>query len=67
MIKHPDSAILDRIGTTTQVAALLEIRPQAVSQWRRRGIPSARRQTLRLMRPELFQASTTGQDRADGA
>lgn len=56
MNEHPDSALLDRLGTTTAIAALFEVRPQAVSGWRRNGIPKARRQTLRLIRPELFGA-----------
>lgn len=53
---HSDAKLLDKVGTTTQVARMFEVRPQAVSKWRRTGIPSARLQTLRLMRPELFQA-----------
>jgi hypothetical protein len=51
---HPDSARLDAIGTTTEVASLFEVTPQAVSQWRKTGIPKARRQTMKLMRPNLF-------------
>jgi hypothetical protein len=51
---HPDSTLLDQLGTTTAIAALFEVRPQAVSGWRRNGIPKARRQTLRLIRPDLF-------------
>ena len=50
-----DSDIIDRFGGTSALARLLEIEPPSVSEWRKRGIPKARRQTLRLLRPELFQ------------
>lgn len=59
MSAHPDSRLLDSIGTTTYVAALLSVKPQAVSQWRRNGIPQARLQTLQVLRPDVF-----GQHRA---
>jgi hypothetical protein len=51
---HPDSALIDQLGSTSAVAALFEVRPQAVSQWRRNGIPRARRQTMALLRPDVF-------------
>lgn len=51
---HPDSFIVDRLGGPTAVAALCRISSQAVSQWRRHGIPSARRDYLALLRPEAF-------------
>lgn len=52
---HPDSQLIDRLGSTTEVAAMFEVRPQAVSQWRKTGIPKPRRQTMALMRPDLFK------------
>jgi phage terminase Nu1 subunit (DNA packaging protein) len=64
---HSDSALLDRVGTTTEIAALFDVSPQAVSQWRRDGIPKPRRQTLRLLRPELFQAEADGQAVAESS
>jgi hypothetical protein len=54
---HPDSALIDQLGSTSAVAAMFSVRPQAVSQWRRHGIPAARRQTMVLMRPEVFAPS----------
>ena len=51
---HPDSAIVDRLGGPSEVGRLCRIRPQAVSQWRRHGIPPARRDYLSLLRPDAF-------------
>jgi hypothetical protein len=50
-----DSKIIDELGGTSAVAKLFEINPASVSEWRIKGIPKARRQTLKLMRPDLFQ------------
>ena len=46
--------IIDAFGGATGLAKLCRISPQAVTQWRRKGIPPARRQFLELLRPELF-------------
>jgi hypothetical protein len=54
MDKHRDSDLLDLFGTTTEIAAMFEIKPQAVSQWRKYGVPKARRQTMQALRPDLF-------------
>lgn len=51
---HPDSAVIDALGGPTAVGALFEISPQAVSQWRRSGIPKPRRMYLRLVQPQAF-------------
>ena len=54
--KHPDTRIIDSFGGTVALARLCECEPQAVSQWRKTGIPKARRQFLRAIRPDLFDA-----------
>ncbi|MBU0705046.1 MAG: helix-turn-helix domain-containing protein [Chloroflexi bacterium] len=46
-----DSKIIDDLGGTFAVAAVLRIKPPSVSNWRKKGIPSARRQTLALLFP----------------
>lgn len=51
---HPDSEIIDRMGGPGRVGDLCEVSSQAVSQWRKTGIPKARRQYLALVRPEAF-------------
>lgn len=51
---HPDAALIDAMGGTVKVARLCEVSPQAVTQWRRAGIPRARRMYLRVLRPDLF-------------
>lgn len=50
-----DSEIIDRLGGTLVVADLCEITEGAVSQWRKNGIPKARRKYLRLLRPDVFE------------
>lgn len=49
-----DSLIIDALGGTVAVAGMCEVAPQAVSQWRRSGIPAARRMYLKLLRPDVF-------------
>lgn len=49
-----DSDLIDAFGGTSAVARLFEIRPPSVSEWRNEGIPKARRQTMRVLRPDLF-------------
>lgn len=46
--------LIDKLGGTFVVARMFEVRPPSVSGWKRRGIPKARLQTLKLMRPDLF-------------
>ncbi|MDH4052228.1 MAG: helix-turn-helix domain-containing protein [Rubrivivax sp.] len=53
---HADSALIDLLGGSVATAALCEVTSQAVSQWRRQGIPPARRMYLRLLRPDVFEA-----------
>jgi hypothetical protein len=47
--------IVEALGGPAAVALLCKVTPQAVSQWKERGIPAARRQFLELLRPELFK------------
>lgn len=46
--------VIDALGGTAAVADLCDVNMQAVSQWRRNGIPGARRQYLRAVRPDVF-------------
>lgn len=59
------STLIDLLGGTSAVAQLFEISAASVSEWRRNGIPKARMQTLRLLRPDLFQP-TGGQGSSTG-
>lgn len=69
MSHHEDSEIIDRLGGPSEVARLCRIRPQAVSQWRRNGIPAPRRQYLELAQPHAFSvaAGLADEPRACGA
>jgi len=64
---HPDSTLLDRIGTTSEIAHLLRVTPQAVSQWRRDGVPDARRQVLELRWPHVFAQAAASESGAEEA
>lgn len=54
--KHPDSEIIDALGGTAAVARLCQVKPPSVSDWRKEGIPPARRMYLQAVRPEAFLA-----------
>ena len=62
MEQHEDSKIIDALGGTAEVARLCKIKQPSVSEWRREGIPPARRQFLELLRPEVFGAAARKQD-----
>lgn len=61
------STIIDNLGGATAVAKLCECRPQAVSQWKIKGIPKSRLLYLKAVRPDAFvkvsPAETAGQER----
>lgn len=59
MDKLTDTEIIDRLGGTTEVARICQIKPPSVSEWRASGIPPARRQFLELLRPDAFAAAGT--------
>jgi hypothetical protein len=48
-----DSDLIDVLGGTSKVAILCDTTPQAVSQWRKEGIPDARRLILSLSHPDI--------------
>lgn len=54
--KHPDSEIIDALGGTAAVARLCQVKPPSVSDWRKEGIPPARRMYLEAVRPDAFSA-----------
>jgi hypothetical protein len=49
-----DSQIIDALGGTSVVAKLCDVEKQAVSNWRKEGIPKARRMYLQAVRPDVF-------------
>ena len=48
-----DSELIDALGGTGTLARLLKVEPPSVSEWRKNGIPEARRQTLALLYPDI--------------
>lgn len=51
-----DSQIIDALGGTSETARLCRIQPASVSEWRKTGIPDARRMFLELKRPDVFSS-----------
>ncbi|MEZ7524035.1 hypothetical protein [Burkholderia vietnamiensis] len=48
------NVVIDRLGGTTAVARIFEIKPPSVHEWRTNGIPKGRLQYLRLAHPQAF-------------
>jgi hypothetical protein len=55
------STVIKNLGGTKAVAQLCGIKPPSVSAWKRQGIPQAREQYLRLLRPEAWKEPRGGQ------
>ncbi len=49
------ATIIEKFGGVTVVARICKVRPQAVSQWKRTGIPEARLMYLQVIRPDVFE------------
>ena len=62
------SELIDKLGGTTEVARLCDIRPPSVSEWRRKGIPKPWMKFLELARPDAFPIveRRSGADRRSG-
>ncbi|MFJ0392424.1 helix-turn-helix domain-containing protein [Bordetella bronchiseptica] len=60
-MRHPDSDIIDALGGTAAVARLCKVKDPSVSDWRKTGIPAARRMYLETIRPEAFCTPTPAQ------
>lgn len=62
------SELIDKLGGTTEVARLCDIRPPSVSEWRRKGIPKPWMKFLELARPDAFPIveRRSGTDRRSG-
>jgi len=50
-----DAELIKKLGGTFVVAKMFSIRPPSVSEWKRKGIPKARRMYLEVVRPDLFK------------
>lgn len=48
--------VIDRLGGTSKVAALCDIKPPSVSDWKKHGIPKPWRKFLLTAHPEAFQS-----------
>ncbi|MFY3552910.1 hypothetical protein [Achromobacter insolitus] len=62
--KHPDSEIIDALGGTAAVARLCKVKDPSVSDWRKTGIPAARRMYLETIRPDAFPRAAPAQEAA---
>jgi hypothetical protein len=55
MREPTDNEILDKLGGSHAVARIFEIRGPSVSDWRKYGIPKARRMYLQVVYPHVFE------------
>ncbi|MGK2829217.1 hypothetical protein ACSI5F_03810 [Ralstonia pseudosolanacearum] len=53
------NTVIDRLGGTTVVAKICEIKPPSVHEWREKGIPKPRLQFLRIAYPDAFEGLET--------
>lgn len=51
------SRVIEALGGTVAVARICGIKQPSVSGWKKHGIPQAREQYLRLLRPEAFYST----------
>jgi hypothetical protein len=51
MMDQTHSRLIDELGGTAKVAAICHVSSQAVSKWRRHGIPMARLMYLKVAHP----------------
>lgn len=63
--KHTDSAYIDKLGGTVRAAEFFDVKPSSISEWRRTGLPKARKMYLRVMRPDFFGLSKSGKKETD--
>lgn len=59
--------LIDKLGGTAEVARLCRVSSQAVSKWRRDGIPDARRMYLLAIRPDLAAEIPASEDSKEAA
>lgn len=60
--QHPDSQIIDALGGTAAVARLCDVKQPSVSDWRKNGLPKARRMYLKAIRPDVFPTEVAQQE-----
>lgn len=46
--------VIEQLGGNAKAAALCEVSPAAVSQWRHNGIPKGQLKFLKAVRPDIF-------------
>jgi hypothetical protein len=52
-MEHPHTKIIDELGGNSTVSSIFSISSQAVSKWRKQGIPPARMMYLKIAHPEV--------------
>jgi DNA-binding transcriptional regulator YdaS (Cro superfamily) len=57
--------IIERLGGTAAVARLFKIQPPSVSEWKRKGIPTARMQFIALARPDVLRPAANDSSSTD--
>ena len=55
MTKLTDAEIIERLGGTTAVARMFDVKPPSISGWKKHGIPPCCRKLLMKEHPEVFE------------
>ena len=53
-MEYDPNIIIDRLGGTSTVAELCDLRPPSISNWRTAGIPKGWIKFFRSIRPDVF-------------
>lgn len=68
IMAYPDpSKTIDALGGTVAVARICDVSSQAVSKWRRDGIPKARLMYLQAVRPDVCQSRNASISKQEAA
>ncbi len=51
---YDPNIIIDRLGGTTKVAKICDLKPPSVSEWRNSGIPKGWLKYFQEIRPDVF-------------
>ena len=52
---NKDSALIDKLGGTSRVAKIFNVKMPTVSYWRKNGIPAARMMYLEVKYPKIVK------------
>jgi hypothetical protein len=58
--RHPDAALIEKLGNTAAVARMFNIKNPSVTKWKNNGIPPGPYGQLKEHCPEMIEAHESG-------